>query len=117
MLRGNGDDVARAIADVQRCGERVAGKRRYSLPHLRALAVLAQREGKAEEAEAKLREAASMAESIGLPGELWPIYAALGENDRAAEVVQALAANIPDEQLRISFLAAASQALETQRSG
>jgi DNA-binding SARP family transcriptional activator len=117
MLRGNGEDVARAIADVQRCGERVAGKRRYRLPHLRALAVLAQRKGKSEEAEAKLREAASIAESIGLPGELWPIYAALGENDRAAEVLQALAANFPDEQLRISFLAAASQALETQRCG
>lgn len=106
MLHGSDDDVARALADVRRCSERVDGKRRYRIPYLRALAVLAQREGKVEEANAHLREAASIAESLDLPGELWPLYALLGEQHKAAEIVQSLATNIDDEKLREGFLSA-----------
>jgi hypothetical protein len=104
LLRGDEADVERARADVRRCGERVDGKRRYRIPHLRALALIAQREAKVEEAEAYLREAASIAESLGLPGELWPLHSMLGEKQKAAEIVGSLAAKIDDSTLREKFL-------------
>ena len=69
-------------------------------------AVLAQARGETEQAVAHLREAATIAEQIGLPGELWPIYAALGETGRAAEIVQGLAAKLDDDQWRETFLSA-----------
>jgi hypothetical protein len=66
-----------------------------------------------------LREAAILANEIGLPGELWQIQAALGElytsrGEReqaeqafaqALALVQALAEKIGDEALRTNFLA------------
>jgi len=80
------------------------------------LALLDQWEGKAEEAEAYLREAASIAEALSLPGELWPLYAALGEKQKAAEIVQSLAArldNSPENaRLREECLAGAARFIE-----
>jgi len=104
LIRGG--DIELAEEDLRRYGEHVGDNLRRRVDYLRALAVLAQARGETEQAVAHLREAATIAEQIGLPGELWPIYAALGETDRAAEIVKALAAKIDDAQLRETFLSA-----------
>jgi predicted ATPase/DNA-binding SARP family transcriptional activator len=119
LLRGGSTDQARE--EVRRFGERVGNKRRYRIPYLRALAVLARWDGDTEQAIVHLQQAVQLAEEIGLPGELWQLLAALGELHQsgkneimakqacalAAQVVQSLADKIEDEQLRASFLSEA----------
>lgn len=114
-----------AAAEVRRFGERIGQNPRYRLPYLRALAALelAQEEKFGiNVAIAHLKEAAILAEEIGLPGEQWSILAALGKLYRAggdeakaqetlahaATIVHALAATIDDESLRAGFLQWAS---------
>jgi DNA-binding SARP family transcriptional activator/predicted ATPase len=118
LLRGGRIDQARE--DVRRFGERAGNKRRYRIPYLRALAVLAQWDNELDQAIAHLEAARALAEQLGLPGELWQILAALGElyqsckNEsqaqqafaRAAQVVQSLAGRMEDEQHRTTFLSA-----------
>ncbi len=128
LMRGG--EVALARADAQRFGEQFGHSRRYQIPYRRCLAVLdltsqpSPLEGEGEKgvrsAIAHLKEANTLAEAMSLPGEQWQILAALGElyrasEDeaaarrafaRAAEIVQALAAKIDDDELRRDFLAA-----------
>lgn len=113
-------DIERAEEDVRHFGERIGKSRRYRIPHLRSLAVLAQFRGRTAQAILHLQEAATLAEEIGLPGELWSISAALGvsyqkHSDQsqartafvcAAEIVQSLANKIEDGRLRTTFLSA-----------
>jgi tetratricopeptide (TPR) repeat protein len=119
LLRAGANAVA--TEDVRRFGEGVGDNRRYRIAYLRALAVLARWEGRAGQAIAHLEAANTLAEDIGLPGEQWQILAALGEMYRAAgeadmrrqaltrtaEIVQVLAANIADPDLRTEFLSQA----------
>jgi hypothetical protein len=84
------------------------------------LAVLAEWDGDTGEALARLREAGTLAEEIGLPGELWQIWAAIAEIcerrsepedagdafSRAAAIVERLAGEIEDEVLKDGFLLA-----------
>jgi predicted ATPase/DNA-binding SARP family transcriptional activator len=103
--------------------ERAAVYPRYRIPYLRAMAALELRrevEPMIRPAIAYLQEALSLAESIGLPGEQWPILVKLAEfyslaGDKAQarqalaqakEIIQALATKIEDEGLRAEFLAA-----------
>jgi tetratricopeptide (TPR) repeat protein len=72
-------EVERATEYVQRLGIAIGTCKRYRIPYLRSLALLAQHRGKAGEAIAHLQEAAQLAEEIGLPGELWLIQAALAD--------------------------------------
>ncbi|MCZ7568765.1 MAG: AAA family ATPase [Ardenticatenaceae bacterium] len=118
LLRGGEVELARE--DVRTWGELVSHIPRYRLPHLHSLALLAEWDGDMKQAITHLEEALSLAEQIGLPGEEWPILAKLGELYRAngdeeqaqrafgkaAEIIQALAAKIDDEDLRAGFLAA-----------
>jgi DNA-binding SARP family transcriptional activator/tetratricopeptide (TPR) repeat protein len=118
LLRGGSEELARE--DVKRLGERVGGNRRFRLVHLRMLAVLAVWDGQTGEALARLREAGTLAEEIGLPGELWQIWAALrelheqrqepeeahGAFSRAARILERLAGEIEDEALKEGFLSA-----------
>jgi DNA-binding SARP family transcriptional activator len=104
---------------VQRLGERLGSNRRFRLPYLRSLAVLADWEGHGEQAITHLGEAAGLATAIGLPEEQWQIqarlaslYAAAGETAqarlawaKAATIIQGLAQGITDEALRARFLA------------
>jgi tetratricopeptide (TPR) repeat protein len=113
-------EIERAAEDIRGYGERLGGSLRYQIPYRRAQAVLAQRRGEVAMAIEHLRAAAQLAEQIGLPGELWPIYSHLGALDheqgdnqqaraafaRAAEIVQSLATAIEDAHLRATFLAA-----------
>jgi predicted ATPase/DNA-binding SARP family transcriptional activator len=112
-------DSERAARDVAYFGERISSSRRYRIPYLRALAVLAQYRGEVERAIEHLQEASRLAEEIGLPGELWSIRAALGEwylkqRDKqhahdnfmeAATIVHMLTDTLEDEKHRASFLA------------
>jgi len=117
LLRGGDEKQARA--EVQRLGERLGPNRRFRIPYLRSLAVLAAWEGHSKQAIDHLREAAQLAADIGLPGEQWQIQAALGAlyeaGDEPAQartafgevvrIIQGLAQGIGDEALRSRFLA------------
>lgn len=110
----------RATADLERFDKITEHSRRYRIPCLRAQAMLALWRGEFEQTHQYLREALTLAEEIGLPGEQWSIEAARGELyqaqgdkvaalsafERAAEIVLALANRIEDEQVRAKFLAA-----------
>jgi tetratricopeptide (TPR) repeat protein len=116
LLRGGEESQARAA--VQRLGEGLGPNRRYRIPYLRSLATLAAWEGHSEQAIGHLREAATLAADLGLPGEQWPIQAALGslyeavgEQGQAhiawasaARIIQELAQGIKDEALCSRFL-------------
>jgi hypothetical protein len=120
-----GGEVELARWDIHQFGERFAANRRYQIPYLRCLSLLAQWNGEPAQAIAYLEAAYTLAEQIGLPGEQWPILAKLGElyqangderkageaMRRGAEIVEALAAKIEDEGLRRGFLTAASKML------
>jgi predicted ATPase/DNA-binding SARP family transcriptional activator len=118
LLWGGNEELARE--DVRRLGERVGGDRRFRVVHLRMLAVLHGWDGQSTEALVRLNEAKVLAEEIDLPGELWQIWAALGEHreqrgepeeahdafSRAARIVETLAGEVEDEVLREGFLSA-----------
>ena len=118
LLGGGNEELARE--DAKRLGERVGGNRRFRLVHLRMLTVLAEWDGQTAEALARLQEARTLAEEIGLPGELWQIWAALGELheqrgepeeahgalSQAARILESLAGEIEDEVLKEAFLSA-----------
>jgi tetratricopeptide (TPR) repeat protein len=117
LLRGGDERQARAA--VQRLGERVEPNRRFRIPHLRSMAVLAAWEGHREQAIGHLREAAELAADMGLPGEQWQIQAVLGTLyeiggepaqahtawAKASSIIRGLAEGITDEALRARFLA------------
>jgi DNA-binding SARP family transcriptional activator len=112
LLRGSDESLARA--GVERWGSLIGDNRRYRIPYLRSLAVLAEWDGDGEQAITYLQEALTLAEQIGLPGEQWQIWAKLGalsevigDKDKAqaafkqaTEIAQALAARIDNEGLR-----------------
>ena len=81
LLRGGDESQARVA--MQRLGERVGANRRFRLPYLRSLAVLAAWEGQSEQAIGQLREAAGLAAELGLPAEQWQIQEILGRLYRA----------------------------------
>jgi tetratricopeptide (TPR) repeat protein len=117
LLRGG--DEQRARAAMQRLGEPLGLSRRFRIPYLQSLAVLAAWDGHSEQAIGHLREAAGLAADIGLPGERWQIQAALGTVyeaggepaqartafAEAARIIGGLAEGIGDEALRKRFLA------------
>lgn len=118
LLRAGRNDEVRQ--DTRRFGKRVGTNRRYRLPYLRALAVQARWDDDTDLALEYLREAATLALDIGLPGEQWQIESALGELhqsrgeqekaceafSRAVDTLEALADGIEDGDVRRSFLAA-----------
>ncbi|HEX6551888.1 MAG TPA: AAA family ATPase [Ktedonobacteraceae bacterium] len=117
LVRGGEERQARAA--VQRLGEGLGPNRRYRIPYLRSLAVLAAWDGHSEQAIGHLREAAGLAADLGLAAEQWQIQAALaslyeagGELAQAhtawaeaARIIQGLAQDIRNETLRARFLA------------
>jgi DNA-binding SARP family transcriptional activator len=112
-----GGDAEQAAEDLRRMSEQpnwFNHNRRYRVQYVRARAALAQWRDNQREAITYLHEAASLADSIGLPGELWHIYTALGEKDRANDIAQSLAANV-HKGLRETFLAGVSNALRNTR--
>jgi tetratricopeptide (TPR) repeat protein len=118
LLRGGDNDLVRA--EVERLGEIVGNNKRYRIPLLRSLAVLAQWDGDTEQAVTHLQAAAALAQEIGLPGEEWSIMGALGtlyagqghqaKAQRAwqasAGIILRLVETIDEEDLRAGFVAA-----------
>jgi hypothetical protein len=112
-------DERQARAEVHRFREGLGPYRRFRIPYLRSLAVLATWDGHTRQAIDHLREAAQLAADLGLPGERWQIQAALGTVyeaageaaqartafAEAARIIQGLAGGIGDETLRARFLA------------
>jgi hypothetical protein len=92
---------------MQRFDRQIGGRDRYRIAYLRAMAVLQLDE--TGPANAYRQAAVALAESIGLPGELWELYAGLGQASQAAAIVQSLATAIDDEVIRTRFLVEASR--------
>jgi predicted ATPase len=112
-------DERQAREEVQRQEERLLSNRRFRLPYLQSLAMLADWQGHREQAIGYLHRAVQLAADISLPEELWQIQAALGslyeaggEQEQArlafgeaARIIQELAQGIKDETLHARFLA------------
>jgi hypothetical protein len=117
ILRAGEQEAAAAL--VQGLDAQARANRRSRVACLRAAALVSHCQGATEHAIAQLHEAAALAEEIGLPGELWQIYTALGElyrmrgaetqaqalRSRAATILRTLAGSLHDEHLREDFLA------------
>src|SRR5262249_29153694 len=107
-------------ADLAAFGAHLGANRRYRLVYRRGLALLAAANGDASAARDHLEAALALATNLGLPGERWQILAALAElglasrdaasaephRAGAAATLDALAASLPDVELRRKFLAA-----------
>ena len=118
LLRGGDERSARE--EVSRFAERAEANERERIAYLRSLAVLSEFEGDTERAIEHLREAHTLAQKIGVPGELWQIQSRLGDlHERrgeeteaqkayslAAQTLRTLAQKIRDEELREGFLSA-----------
>lgn len=118
LLRGGDERLARE--EVRRFTNRAQTNERDRIAYLRSLAVLSEWEGNTRRAIDCLHEAQTLAEKIGLPGELWQIqsrigslYERRGEPEearaalfRAAQTIRMLAEKIGNEELREGFLAA-----------
>lgn len=72
-------DMKHAEEDIQIFGRRIGENKRYRIPYLRSLAVLAQWQGERENAVKHLQAAHQLAEAIGVPSDQWQIDVALGE--------------------------------------
>lgn len=111
-------EVERAVDDVLHFETHFGKSKRHRIPYLRSLAVLAHYRGEIDLAIDHLREAAKLAQEIGLSVELWMIWKALGDlylkqgeeqqayngYSKAAHLVNRLAESITEEARRKIFL-------------
>jgi tetratricopeptide (TPR) repeat protein len=131
LLRCGDGSLARA--EVERLDKIIGKNKRFRLPWLRSLAVLAQWDGDTNQAITYLQTATALAQEIGLPGEEWSILGALGTlyegqgnqaqaqqvRQAAAGIILNLAETIEEADLRAGFLAAdlVRPILEVGKSG
>ena len=116
LLRMGEEALARE--EVQQMGKHLETYRRFRIPYLRSLAVLARWNGQSQQAIDYLRQASHVAIDLGLPAECWQIQANLGEIystsgqqaqanaafREAVDLLQSLAQGIEDEAQRALFL-------------
>jgi tetratricopeptide (TPR) repeat protein len=116
LLRGGDERSARE--EVRRFARRAEANERERIAYLRSLAVLSEFEGDTGRTIEHLHEAHTLAQKIGLPGELWQIQSKIGHlHERrgqeaeaqkayslAAQTLRELAQKIRDEDLREGFL-------------
>lgn len=121
LLRGGAYHPAAALVEQLRCW--AAENPRYQIPYMRCKSLLAQHTGNIDEALGLLDEAARLAGELNLPGEEWPIraalaelYRALGDDTRAQQsmarvalLLRQLAAAVEEPDLQARFLAAAGE--------
>jgi tetratricopeptide (TPR) repeat protein len=124
LVRAGEVDIA--AEDVRQFGQQVGDTSRFRIAYLRAEAVVSDARGQAEAAISALEQARALAETCGLPGEMWPIDAALerlyrarGAEDQAREVraeatriLQDLATPLSDPDMRAAFVRAAAATME-----
>ena len=115
-----GGDEGPAREEARRFAERAEINKRDRIAYLRSLALLSEWDGNTQRAVDHLHEAHSLADKIGLPGELWQIQSRIGELheqrgetgearaafSRAAQTLRMLAGKIGDDELRERFLSA-----------
>jgi predicted ATPase len=108
-----------AREEVRQMKEYLEPYRRFHIPYLRSLVVLARKDEQNEQAINHLLQAAQVATDLGLPAERWQIQATLGEVyevcglhsqadaafREAADLLQNLAQGIEDEAQRALFVA------------
>jgi tetratricopeptide (TPR) repeat protein len=118
LLRGGDERSARE--EISRFAERAEANERARIAYLRSLAVLSEFESDTQRAIEHLQQAHTLAQKIGVPGELWQIQSRLGglherrgeETEAqkayslAAQTLRELAQKIRDEELRERFLSA-----------
>jgi tetratricopeptide (TPR) repeat protein len=118
LLRGGDERLARE--EVRRFAERAQTNERDRLAYLRSSAVLSKWEGDTRRAIGQLQEALTLAQKMGVPGELWQIQSRIGDLHEqrgedgeareafsgAAQTLRMLAEKIGDEELREGFLSA-----------
>jgi DNA-binding SARP family transcriptional activator len=118
LLRGGDERSARE--EARRFADRAEINERERIAYLRSLAVLSEFAGNTQRAIDHLRQAETLAEKIGLPGELWQIQSTIGELherrgetgeaqkafSQAVQTLRMLAGKIGDEELREGFLSA-----------
>jgi tetratricopeptide (TPR) repeat protein len=118
LLRGGDERSARE--EVHRFAERAEVNERERVAYLRSCAVLSEWKGDTQRAIEHLHEAHTLAQKIGVPGELWQIQSRIGElHERrgeagqaweafslAAQTLRTLVGKIGDEKLREGFLSA-----------
>jgi tetratricopeptide (TPR) repeat protein len=118
LLRGGDERLARE--EVSSFADRAETNERERIAYLRSLALLSESEGDTQRAIDHLHEALTLAQKMGVPGELWQIQSRLGELherrgedgeareafSQAAQTMRTLAQKIVDEQLREGFLSA-----------
>ena len=118
LLRGGDKRLARE--KVRRFSERAEVNERDRIGHLRSLAVLSEWDRDTRRAMDHLHDAQTLAEKIGLPGELWQIQNRIGDLcerrgetreareafSLAAQTLRMLAGKIEDEDLREGFISA-----------
>ena len=118
LLRGGDERSARE--EVSRFCERAEANERARIAYLRSLAVLSEFEGDTQRAIEHLRQAHTLAQKIGVVGEIWQIQSRLGDLhercgedgeareafSQAAQTLRELAQKITDEELREDFLSA-----------
>jgi hypothetical protein len=93
LIRGGDQEMARkdlALFDAQ-----IGNRRRYRLAYLRSMAVLDSAMSK--DPQPYLRQALQLAEEMDLPGEAWPLCAALGETEHAKGIQERLLYPAPDD--------------------
>lgn len=119
LLRAN--EVESTRAEVARWPGWIGGVPRFHISQQRSLALLALQEGELTAAVAHLEQAFTLAEAMNLPGEQWQILVELSRiyddkargqasKHQAAEIINRLAAQIGDKELRGKFAATAAQA-------
>ena len=74
LVRAGEVDIA--AEDVRQFGQQVGDTSRFRIAYLRAEAVVSDARGQAEAAISALEQARALADTCGLPGEMWPIDAA-----------------------------------------
>ena len=118
LLRGGDERLARE--DVHRFANHAEANERERIAYLRSLAVLSESEGDTKRAIDHLHEALTLAQKMGVPGELGQIQSRIGELyerrgeegeareafSGAAQTLRMLAQKIGDEELREGFLSA-----------
>jgi DNA-binding SARP family transcriptional activator/predicted ATPase len=113
LLRGGDAEIAEA--EIDRFAAALGDHRRHLIPLHRARAVLANWRGDADTALAQLAAADRLAAELGLPGERWPILAALAAHHRLRSNHAQAESQLTEARALIAHLATSLPAADRAR--